>query len=180
MFFSHTNHRRSVGSSPFSVIRHGAESNFKHCRLGFQYKFDFFLFFCFFFFWGTWMEEVARLWLQFATADWETTRNCPLVLFDVLVGAKCWFKYNALVPQEKPPQGHSRCPKLNIGQSQYFTPQFNTTCRHFYCLVLQTALCRAPLICRTRDICRTKVSMGHSIFPHLRKYVKHTQSRDYG
>lgn len=68
MFFSHTNHRHSVGSSPFSVIRHGAESNFKHCRLGFQYKFDFFFFFLLFLLFFLFFEGHGwRKWLDYGS-----------------------------------------------------------------------------------------------------------------
>lgn len=65
--------------------------------------------------------------------------------------------------------------------SQYFIPWCNTTCRHFYCLVLQTRCAAASLSTGARDICGTKISAGHSIFLTWRNMSSSARARgDYG
>lgn len=105
--------------------------------------------------------------------------NCPLLPFDVLVGAKC-FKYNSCTLSNS-----KHLKAIADVQTEHWTkPIFHSSVQYhlqtFLLSCFTDMLCSGPLIYQHQRYLQDKNLCGSLNISHLRKYVKHCESGDYG
>lgn len=90
--------------------------------------------------------------------------NCPLLPFDVLVRANVVLNITVAIRSKSKHLKATADVQTEGWTKTLFHPLCNTTGRHFYRLVLRTCCAAVLLSSGTRDICRTKIFVGHSVF----------------